>query len=207
VGAHGGLRRGAVAGQHGGDHGLVLGEDLAQRAAAGGGRRAEQGGGRAQLGDDGGGPGVAGGAQQQVVQRAVGRPERRLVTARGGRRHRREGGADGGVVLPGAVQGGLAGGGRLEGETDLDDLPDVVRAGRGDAEAAVALDDHQARLGEAQHALADRAAGHAEQVGELIDGVGPPGHELAGGDAVADRLGDGVGEGGGLRRQAQRRHE
>nr|BFE73794.1 hypothetical protein GCM10020092_070950 [Actinoplanes digitatis] len=72
MGAHGGLGGGAVAGQDGGDHRLVLGVDLRQGAAAGGGRRAEQGGGGAQPLDDGGGAVPARGAQQQVVQGAVG---------------------------------------------------------------------------------------------------------------------------------------
>ena len=58
-------------------------------------------------------------------------------------------------------------------------------------------------------AAAGKAArlGTAEQLGQLVDRVGAVGPELAGGDAVAHRLGHGVGERGRLRRQTQRGHE
>nr|BFE73795.1 hypothetical protein GCM10020092_070960 [Actinoplanes digitatis] len=111
------------------------------------------------------------------------------------------------MLLVGAPLGGVAGGGRFEGEADLDDLLDVVRARQQDAEAAVAVDLDEPCLGEAEQALAGGAAGHAEQVSELVDGVGRAGHELAGGDAVPDGPGDGVGEAVRVRRQGELRHE
>jgi hypothetical protein len=63
------------------------------------------------------------------------------------------------------------------------------------AAAGSRADLDQSRLGQTEHALADRAARDPEEIRQLIHRVGLLGHEFAGGDAVPDRLGDGFGEG------------
>ncbi len=94
------------------------------------------------------------------------------------------------------VLGGAAGGGRLEGEADVDDLLDVAGPRDDDLEAAVAVDLHEPGLGQPQQGLPHRAAGDVEQVSELVDGVRLVRDELTGGDAGADGLDDRVGERG-----------
>ena len=134
VATHGSLGAGAVAAEYRGDDRLVLGADLGQGPSGGRGGRPEQRGRGAEPVDDRGRPLVAPGPHEAVVQVVVSDPEPLLV-ARPAARHRVEGGPDRGVLVVRGVLGGAAGGGRLEGEADVDDLLDVAGPRDDDLEA------------------------------------------------------------------------